>query len=172
MLKDVPNKRDAVTFATMIESGLIDSSHYVVWADEKIMEMDEPDQWIMDLSLSSDAENAVRIINLYAYSEPFEEFDRIECNDEYVACQWIRYKKGKINWPTFLRMCGSHTDGNDSREDCSYFYLMLNEAEKSEVLPKIEKRQSIAVRIKYSNVISRVSELYLEFKPYYQRYVG
>jgi len=172
MLKNVPNKRDAVTFATMVESDLIDSSHYVTWADEKILEMPEPDQWIMDLSLARNSNEATRIINLYAYSEPFEDFNRIMCNDEYVACQWIKYKERRINWPQFLGACGKYTDGNDSREDCSYFYLMLNEADKPAILPKVEESQTKGVHNRYQDVISRVSELYLEFKSYSQQALG
>lgn len=170
MLEKAISKRDAVTIATMLEAGLIYYKHYMSWVDERIMLEDEPDFWLIELAATKHTQTAIKHLNSYAYSEPFEQFDSRSCNDEFVASQWIRYQRKEISWATFLRECGDYTDGNYAREDCEYFYLMLNQIEDTDFSEEIEKKQCGLVSRRFDDVIIIINRKYNEFLPYLNKY--
>lgn len=170
MLEMSPSKRDAVTISTMLESKLICYEHYIAWADERIMLEDDPELWLLELAVTRDLETAIRLINTYAYSEPFEAFDYESCNDEYVASLWLRYKINDISWAKFLLECGDYTDGSYAREDCEFFYCMLNDLEASNYSLSLEKLQRDKVNKCFKDIIDKISNIYSEFSLYQSKY--
>ncbi|TCI04917.1 hypothetical protein EZV61_02825 [Corallincola luteus] len=170
MLGKAISKRDAVTIVTMLETGLICYKHYMCWADERIMVEDDPDLWLIELAATKHTQTAINHLNSYAYSEPFEQFNSKSCSDDFVASQWVRYKRKEITWATFLRECGDYTDGNYAREDCEYFYLMLNEIEDTDFSEKVENKQSRMVCTRFDDVIQIITQKYNEFLPYLNKY--
>lgn len=170
MLERVITKREAATLATMLDTGLICYKHYMCWADERILLEEEPALWILELAATKHSETAIGHLNSYAYSEPFEKFDSEACNDEFIACEWLRYKRNEISWATFLLECGDHTDGNYAREDCEYFYCILNDIEDSEYSKSVEEKQNIEVFKRFSDVIQEIESKYSEFFPYFKKY--
>ena len=140
------------------------------WVDERIMLEDEPDLWVLELAATKHTQTAITHLNSYAYSEPFEHFNLEACNDEFVASQWLRYKRNEISWATFLRECGEYTDGNYAREDCSYFYYMLNDIEDTDFSEKLEKTQCDEVKTRFDDVIQSIASKYNEFLPYLDKY--
>ncbi|WP_444902855.1 hypothetical protein ACJJIU_13090 [Microbulbifer sp. CnH-101-E] len=170
MLERAITKREAVSLATMLDAGLICYKHYMCWADERILLEDEPELWILELAATKHTETAIGHLNTYAYSEPFESFDSEKCNDEFVAAQWLRYKRNEISWATFLLECGDHTDGNYAREDCEYFYYMLNDIEDTEYSESLEEKQSSEVFKRFSDIIHEIENKYHEFLPYLEKY--
>lgn len=170
MLEKSPSKRDAITISTMLESKLICYEHYIAWADERIILEDEPELWLLELAVTRDSEAAIRLINTYVYSEPFEEFDYESCNDEYVASLWLLYKRNDISWAKFLLECGDYTDGNYARKDCEFFYYMLNDFEASDYSKSLEKLQQDKVNESFKDVIDKVFKIYSEFSIYKFKY--
>jgi hypothetical protein len=170
VLERAITKREAVTISTMLDTGLISYKHYMCWADERILLEEEPELWLLELAATKHTKTAISHFNSYAYSEPFESFSSEECNDEYVACEWLRYKRNEISWATFLLECGDHTDGNYAREDCEYFYYMLNDVEDSEYAKDLEEKQSIEVFARFSDVIQVIDSNYKEFGRYFEKY--
>lgn len=170
MLERAITKREAVSLATMLDTGLICYKHYMCWADERIMREDEPDLWILELAATKHSKTAIGHLNTYAYSEPFEKFDSETCNDEFVAAEWIRYKRNEISWATFLLECGDYTDCSSAREDCEYFYYMLNDIEDADYSKFLEERQSEEVFDRFSDVIGEIEVKYNEFLPYLKKY--
>ncbi|MEW8230417.1 MAG: hypothetical protein AB2745_08840 [Candidatus Thiodiazotropha endolucinida] len=170
MLERPITKREAVSLATMLDTGLISYKHYMCWVDERIMLEDEPELWMLELAATKHSKTAICHLNSYAYSEPFEKIDSEACNDEFVAAEWLRYKRNEISWATFLLECGDHTDGNYAREDCEYFYYMLNDIEDSEYSISVENKQSNEVFKRFSGVIREIESKYDEFLPYLRKY--
>ncbi len=170
MLERAITKREAVSLVVMLEAGLISHEHYFCWADERIRLEDAPDFWLLELAATKDSKIAISLLNSYAYSEPFEEFASEECNDEFVAAEWIRYKESEISWATFLIECGDYTDVNCAREDCEYFFYKLNDIESSQFSKSLEEKQSAIIFKRFSDVIQRVELKYNEFLPYLRRY--
>lgn len=154
----------------MLEAGLIYYKHYMCWVDEQIVLEGEPDLWLIELAATKHTQTAIRHLNSYVYSEPFVQFNSESCNDEFVASQWLRYKRKEISWATFLRECGDYTDGNYAREVCEYFYLMLNDMADTDFSEKLEKKQSALVSARFDDVIRILTNKYNEFLPYLNKY--
>ncbi|MDK1286272.1 hypothetical protein [Pseudoalteromonas umbrosa] len=170
MLERVITKREAVSFVTLLDTELVCYKHYICWADEIILSENKPPFWILDLAVTRSKEAAIDCLNTYAYSEPFERFDAEKCNDEFVAAQWLRYEMNKISWAEFLLECGDYTDGNYAREDCEYFYYMLNDIENSKYPKRLEKKQSSQVLKRFSDIIHEINDKYHEFLPYLEKF--
>ncbi|GDY26275.1 hypothetical protein AHAT_21650 [Agarivorans sp. Toyoura001] len=170
MLDKAICKRDAISIATMLEAGLIDYKHYMCWVDERMLLEEEPDLWVIELAATKDTQAAIGHLNSYAYSEPFEQFNSESCNDEFVASQWLRYKRKEISWAIFLQKSGDYTDGNYAREDCDYFYYMLNDFEINDFSEQLEIKQSSTVNKLFNDVIQTTASKYNEFLPYLDKY--
>ena len=127
MNKDI-DKQTAKTLAIMIESRLIWYKHYYPWADNIILNESNVPSWILNLSSIKYIPDAVKSINEYVYSEPFEPFDEKKYSDQYVACLFLRFEIGAISWATFLLDAGQHADACYGRHECEYFFIMLNKS--------------------------------------------
>ncbi len=163
------NKNFAHKIGLMLESRLIWYKHYDLWCEEIIDQYNEPPFWIIELATTKYIPDAVRIVNEYAYSEPFEQFSRN--NDLFVACFFIRYERNEISWATFLENAGKYTDGNDAKVDCSYFFSMLNDYEDTEFSNKVEKLQSKKVYKEFISEIKEMQHYYNPFISYFKNYV-
>lgn len=165
------SKQTALLIAVMIESGLINYKHYIAWADEQIKATAEPEYWILELSITKDAESAVRVLNSYIYSEPFEDLSADECGYISIACYWLRYSTGAISWSSFLLKCGDELDAYPSvNADCSYFYVMLNELEEANYSDATITVQRQRVKRDFNSVIARIDGLYQQFADYAVQY--
>lgn len=162
--KDLANK-----IGLILESRLIWYKHYYLWCDEIIDQNNEPPYWIIELATVKYIPDAIRIVNEYAYSEPFEQFCR--SNDLYVACLFIKYERNEISWATFLGAVGDFSDGNNAKVDCSYFYMMLNDYEDSEFSSELEKSQKIKIYNEFSSEINEMYSYYNPFVSYFRDYV-
>jgi hypothetical protein len=158
-----PSKRFAHRIATMIGAGLISYKEYYPWADRLIEMLVDPPLWIIEIATLKDQNDAVVAINDFVYSEPFEAFDRGACDDEYLACLFLRYKHREFSWRTFLMEAGRFTDGSDSKLDCGYFYSRLDVLDEANFGRNVEREQVVDVEIQLSAGIAAVEPLYREF---------
>jgi hypothetical protein len=158
-----PTKLEARRLATMVESRLIGYRHYFPWADRVIADSDEPPAWIINLA-------AIRYY-AFVHSEPFEHFNEQERSDQYVACLFLRYRRGEISWATFLNDAGSVTDAANGPRECEYFYLMLNDLEDREFSKDVEAAQAEKVEREFEAALATIRPLYEDFVAYFREYV-
>ncbi len=160
-MKSDIDKQTANTLAIMIDSHLICYKHYFPWADDIIANHSDAPAWILNLSTAKYIPDAVKSINEYVYSEPFESFDDEKYCDQYVACLFLRYEFGAISWASFLLEAGDYADACSGRYECELFFQMLNEYEDSEHSEKLKNKQSKEMQREFSDVIQSVKKLYL-----------
>jgi hypothetical protein len=164
------NKSFAWKMGTMIEAGLISYKHYVLFCDEMINKLENPPYWIIELSLTKTQNDALRIVNEFAESEPFENHP--ELNDFYLACLFLRYKHREISWASFLFSAGNYSDGYPSSMHCEYFYDLLNAYENFKYSQDIEEIQVIDVENLLQINISEAQVIYKVFEYYFDKYVS
>ena len=142
-----------------------------MFCDDIIMEMDSPPYWILELSSVKYIPDAVTILNNYAFSEPFEEFST-DLNDFYIACLYIKYERREISWAVFLEKAGNYADGYQCcKQDCEYFYYMLNDYEDSCFSGRIERKQKKEVKSEFKVDILKINYYCERFEKYFKRYV-
>ncbi|TKI72490.1 hypothetical protein FC756_01555 [Lysinibacillus mangiferihumi] len=164
------NKSFAWKMGEMIESGLINYKHYILFCDEIIDKSESPPYWIIELSLIKFQKQAVRIVKEFANSEPFENHPEI--NDFYLACLFLKYKQRQISWAIFLSSSGWYCDGSHCSIHCEYFYDLLNAYENSKYSKKLEKIQVIDVGNRLKRHISEAQVTYRIFEYYFDKYVS
>ncbi|MBW4683288.1 MAG: hypothetical protein KME19_24855 [Microcoleus vaginatus WJT46-NPBG5] len=169
--QNVFDKRFAERIGMMIKSRLIWYKHYYRWADEIIMAMDRPPYWVLEIATIKYFPKAVGVINEFVCSEPFEYFNGEEYTDEYVACLFLRYKRGEIGWATFLNEAGLFTDADNGHRYCEYFYHRLNILEDNEYSKVIQQSQRVEIEHEYGEAIARIQELDDGFLEYFRQYV-
>lgn len=168
------NKQSARKIGIMLESKLIWYKHYFLFCDEIIEKMDRPPYWLIELSTKKFLGDAIKIVNAYAFSEPFETFPD-SLTDFYVGCLFIRYERNELSWASFLEKSGDYADGegySTLKHDCEYFYHMLNEYEDNEYSIQLENKQAEIVKDAYRNEIQDVRVLYNPFVDYFRKYVS
>ncbi len=170
MLQINLNKSLAWKIGEMIDSGLISYKHYSLFCDDIIDKSESPPYWIIELSLTKFQNNAVRIVNEFAYSEPFEKFP--ELNDFYLACLFLKYRHRQISWASFLINAGGYSDGYRCSIHCEFFYDQLNAYENSKYSKNIEEIQVIDVENLLKVNISEAQVTYKIFEYYFDKYVS
>ncbi|MEM9102187.1 MAG: hypothetical protein AAGB12_07670 [Pseudomonadota bacterium] len=170
MLEKNITKRDAITLMIMLDTGLINYKHYMCWIDEKILKDQEPALWALELATNKNTQSAMEHLKTYAFSKPFEDFKLRAFKDEYIACQWLRYKRKEISWSTFLLECGKYADAHFTRSESKYFFSLYNDIEDSAYSLEIEKKQRLDIFKMFSDVIREVEKKYREFLPYLKKY--
>lgn len=170
---EVRSKRIAQRIAMMIDARLIWYEHYYPWADHLIAELDEPPNWILEISTIKYYPDAVTAVNRFAYSEPFEEFELGQRTDEQIACLYLRSQAGAISWATFLEEAGACADNYSAGlHECEFFYQLLSELTDHEYAAYIESRQRAVVVADYRSAIATIQPLYDMFMGYFREYVG
>ncbi|QSF44998.1 hypothetical protein [Paenibacillus tianjinensis] len=157
--------------AIMLESGLIWYEHYFMFCDEIIERLDKPPYWIIDLAVTSYNKDAERIVNNYAFSEPFEAFED-SLFDLHIGCLFLRYERREISWSAFLKASGDFADGYQTvKNGCGFFYDMLNMYAHSEYSADLEFRQAEIIQEDFKDEISEARGLYAPFADYFRKYV-
>ncbi|MBP1960830.1 hypothetical protein [Paenibacillus aceris] len=168
------NKQTTRKIGIMLKSRLIWYKHYFLFCDEIIENMDRPPYWIIELAEKKYIGDAVKIVNTYAFSEPFETYPD-SLPDLYVGCLFIRYERKEISWASFLKESGDYADGEGYfalKHDCEYFYHMLNEYEDNEFSIQLEQKQAEDIKEAFRNEIQEVRIIYNPFVEYFRKYVS
>lgn len=165
------DKHFARKLLAMINSRLICYKHYFGFCDELIVTMEKPPYWIIELATIKYIPEAIKVINEYTNSEPFEGISS-DLYDFYIACLYIRYNRREISWATFLQNAGEYADGTQAVKcDCEWFYEMLNDYEDSDFSRRLERTQTKKVIEVFQINIDEAQELYRPFQLYFQKYV-
>ncbi|MDQ0887816.1 hypothetical protein QFZ81_002904 [Paenibacillus sp. V4I9] len=165
------DKQFARKVAIMLKSRLIWYKHYFLFCDEVIEGMAKPPYWIIELADKKYIEDAIKIVNAYAFSEPFEAFPD-SLYDFYVACLFIKCERKQVSWASFLKEAGDFADGYQAvKHDCEFFYFMLNDFEDSEYAIDLELKQKEVIKNSFKNEIQDVHNFYAPFTTYFRKYV-
>jgi hypothetical protein len=166
------NRLFARKMGVMLEAGLIWYKHYYFFCDEIIEQMDKPPYWIMDLATQKYIGDAIRIVNTYAFSEPFEAFpDTVY--DLHIGCLYLRYERKEISWASFLADSGRFADSYQAvKQPCEFFYYMLNDYEDHEYWSPLELEQAESVEREFQSAIAEAKRLYSPFVDYFRNYVA
>ncbi|WP_379164470.1 hypothetical protein [Paenibacillus sp. sgz5001063] len=166
------NKQFARKIGIMLESNLIWYKHYFLFCDEVIEKMDRPPYWIVELATKKYIGDAVKIVNNYAFSEPFETFPDSLYN-YYLGCLFLRYERKELSWASFLKNSGDFADGTQAvKHECEYFYYMLNDYEDSEYSFELEIKQVEIIKEEFKNELQETRSLYAPFVDYFRKYVS
>jgi hypothetical protein len=164
------DKLFALRLALMIQSHLIWYKHYIPWADELIQKMESPPFWILGLTGVKHVGDAMKVLNDYIYSEPFNTLNTVAERDEYVACLFLRYRRQELSWATTLDEAGKYTDAHEGKFPCEYFFEQLNDLEDAEFSSVLEYQQANRVMADFTNEIRTIQPYYESFIPYFRMY--
>ena len=153
---DTLSKPFAHRLSAMIVAGLLTYREYTPWADAIILQTPEPPRWLLDLTVTKYRGDAIKIVETFAHSEPFEHLSVDAWVDEQVAAVYLRHERRELSWATFLDMAGGMADANGGRNECEYFFEMLNEFEEADFAEPVELKQRDIITTEYADVIASV----------------
>lgn len=155
--QDIPEPTNELLLrlTAMIQSELLSWHEFRAWA-MVILELRGEPEWLADLADLKDSQRAVELLRIQIHSLDRRIRDAVWV-DEYVASLFVRHENGRITWWDFLSCAGDLSDPTRGREECEYFFQMLNELEARGT----ESRQVSDVASRYSDVIDSVRQTYL-----------
>ena len=160
------SKPFAHRLSAMMEAGLLRYREYAPWADAVIAHMPEPPRWLLDLTVTKYRGDAIKIVKGFAHSEPFEHLSIDDWVDEQVGALYLRYERRELSWATFLDMAGQTADANGGRNECEYFFMMLNEFEEADFAEDVESKQRGIITNEYADVIASVRQTFEYIKKF------
>jgi hypothetical protein len=124
-----------------LESGYIRSSVWVDWADNKIIELDSPPFWLIEMSVVDTVEKATLL--LWKYSRQIQQatWNRIECDELYLGFLYLRFERGDLKLGELLMLAGEFADRINYKIDCSVFFLLFHEIDSGNLTSTILKEQ-------------------------------
>ena len=157
------DKQSAHRLLQMVESGLVSYRYTMPWADDIIIEQDEPPAWVCELSTARYQGKISGVLREYIFSEPIKAIDTKTANRYYVGCLFLRYSRGEISWATCLEEIGKFADGTEVGKPCEFFFGMLNDLEDAEYDHQVEEAQVQEILAEYNVVIDTVKAEYEPF---------
>jgi hypothetical protein len=149
--------RFAARLDTLVDNDLLMYRDLVAWAQETASELDAPPAWLVKVAAASwkgEAQQALR-----AASAPLAD-QEWPSTDVDIACLYLRHARRELSWATFLRESGKLADATPGRDDCEFFYDMLNDHEIAGFLLDVEREQVTRVEHGYRDVIELVRSEY------------
>jgi len=120
-----------LAFAAAMESGLLSIADVVAWADGRILQLDRPPAWLLDLCLARTQDAALGVLSLESNRRveagcgPWLD---LETRDDLVmGFLYLRFERGDLTMGEMLGFAGAYSDAHSYRIDCGTFYYMLNE---------------------------------------------
>lgn len=150
------SKPFAHRLSAMMRAGLLTYREYIPWTDAVILRTANPPRWLLDLTVTKYRGDAIKIVEGFAHSEPFEHLSFDAWVDEQVAAVYLRYERRELSWASLLDMAGQATDANGGRNVCEYFLKMLNDFEEVDFAEPVELRQREIIANEYADVIASV----------------
>jgi len=134
----------SVGLLAAIHAQYVTPDTWISWADCQIAALDQPSEWIIDLSLARDFSAAWNAIWDIVVDD--SELPRSELDEAALGLIALQYYEGEIDFRQFLHRAGDHTDPSSCSTDCEYFYNHLNRLEAAEDLQQYEKRAAAEIR--------------------------
>lgn len=130
-------------------SGLLPVTDLVAWADQRILQLDSPPGWLLDLSLAKTQDEAVGTLlmewNRYIETGGHERPDPELHGDLFMGCLYLRFERGDLTMAELLRLAGQYADAPGYGIDCETFYSMLNEIDGGG--PTIPSNEPLEARV-------------------------
>ena len=92
-----------VIFSSIVSAGLITPEEYIPCCDEIILKEEEPQEWIMDLSLMKDKDDAAKRLLDEAYNNFEEKYPVPEIGFFEICSEFLKFQSGASGWGDFLR---------------------------------------------------------------------
>src|SRR5262249_41249834 len=145
--------RFAAHLGTLVDNDLLMFRDLVAWAQQTASQLDAPPIWLVAVATSSWKGEALQALR--AASAPLAD-EEWPSTDVDIACLYLQYARRELSWATFLREAGVLADARPSRDDCEYFYDLLNDLEISGFLIDVEREQTARFEHRYRNVVELV----------------
>lgn len=134
-----------LVWTAAIETGFVQQTEWVAWADRQIAQLDRPPMWILDLSLVHSSESALSVLWPACRNVPSDVWMKLDWTGVYLGFWYLRYKRGELSMLELLLRSGDKADGAGCRIDCSAFYVLANEIDGGG--PTVPSNRPLADRI-------------------------
>ena len=95
------------------------------WADRQIGEADEPEFWLIEVSLAGDVHSLREAIEpLFQYEQKVCEVPLI--SDVVIGYYYLMYENNQLTIKELLQLAGDEADGGMSEFECEEIYGLLN----------------------------------------------
>lgn len=166
------SKAELVVIRVLLKTEKISKEHYLPWCYQLIEQLEEPPQWLLDISYAQDGRAVEAILHSYIYREgpvgevPYE-------TDLEIAVLYLDYQAGEINWEDFLLKAGQLSDCCEGRIECSWFFGLLNAYEAVSGMAQNLRKDGQEQEIKktYQSEIRQVWGCRMYFENFYNRNV-
>lgn len=112
-------------------SKFMSSEKWQQWADQRIERCDNPEPWLIDLSMAKNIDEMRDAIGpKFEQEKKYSNLPLI--SDVIIGYYYLTYKHGYLTTKEFLKIAGAEADGGMSELECEDIYSMLNLYEKIE----------------------------------------
>lgn len=164
------NKAKLVIIRVLLKTARIGSAHYLPWCYQLIAELDEPPQWLLDMSYTGNIRDAQAILHSYIYREG-PTGDILHETDLEIAVLYLDYQADEVSWEAFLLTIGQLSDRCEGRVECSWFFALLNEYEAASGLTatRIKQQQQKLLKKLYKKELDQIVKFETLFEKFYDK---
>jgi hypothetical protein len=120
-----------------LESGYVRSPVWVDWAEKKIIELDSPPLWLLEMSLIDTAKKASILLWKYSRQIHQDTWNCIECRELYLGFLYLQFERGNLKLEELLILAGQFADRINYEIDCSVFFLLFHEIDSGNLTSNI-----------------------------------
>jgi hypothetical protein len=127
-----------------LESGSgkwICSSVWVDWADDRILALDSPPLWLLEISVVNTVKKASTLLWKHSSQIRQETGNRIEYTELYLGLLYLRFERGELKLEELLMLAGKFANRINYKIDCSAFFSLLNEIDSGDLKNAILKER-------------------------------
>jgi hypothetical protein len=124
---ECPVDEALLVWTAAIDSGFAQPSEWVAWADERILRLEEPPLWLLNLSLASSARDALGVVWPACRFVAPEAWTPLDWNGLFLGFLYLRFERGDFNMLELLLQGGRKTELANYRVGCEAFFELANE---------------------------------------------
>jgi hypothetical protein len=139
-------------YIAALNSGYLSLADFVAWADQQVLQMDTPPDWLLEICLAKTEQEALGAFwtewSRYVETVGQEWPDPAIHDDLYMGFLRLRFERGDITMAELLELAGRYSDAREYRICCETFYYMLNEIDGGgPTIPSNEPLEDRAARL-------------------------
>jgi hypothetical protein len=136
-----------------VSSGIYTKKDWQSWADKQILNKDNVEDWIYNVSLAPDVDNLCKVIYDKMIDENYYKYNEFSITDAVIGYYYELYLENKLSLYDLIEKSAQASDSSGQCTiDCEYFYSILNELDSNITLMQDD------------SFIYKISELFKPFK--------
>jgi hypothetical protein len=122
-------EKSLLVWACAIEAGYAMPQDWIPWEDKKLLDINEPPIWIIELSVAKSKGEALAALSPAFRTIPDTSYEHLNRTSLYLGFLYLAYERSDLSLIDLLTTSGKAADNANVAIDCSAFYSLASQVE-------------------------------------------